>query len=176
MGIIGQNIKKARKEKGITQKKLGEILGVSQAAIGQFENEKSNPKIETLEKIASALEIPLALLLSAESEDMYDSMTSKEFELHQDMYCVSVLDDKFIKEIMQCFAKLNDTGKQKVADYANDLCLAEQYLKDYWKIKKYTQTENVKAVLQTEDTNTGVEATGEYIQRNQDATEDNSST
>lgn len=35
---VGQNIKKARKSRGMTQKDLGTLLGVSQAAIGQFEN------------------------------------------------------------------------------------------------------------------------------------------
>ena len=63
---IGQNIKNARKSKGLSQKQLGELLGVSQAAIGQFENEKSTPKIETIKKIATALDIPVSELVSSE--------------------------------------------------------------------------------------------------------------
>ncbi len=63
---IGQNIKNARKSKGLSQKQLGELLGVSQAAIGQFENEKSTPKIETIKKIAVALDIPVSELVSSE--------------------------------------------------------------------------------------------------------------
>ena len=51
---IGEKIKKIRKESGITQKQLAQKLGVSQAAIVQFESEKSNPKIDTLKKIADA--------------------------------------------------------------------------------------------------------------------------
>lgn len=38
---IGNNIKKIREAKKITQKELGEILGISQSAINQFENNKS---------------------------------------------------------------------------------------------------------------------------------------
>lgn len=41
---IGNNIRKMRKKAGLTQKELGERLGISQAAIGQFENDSSNPK------------------------------------------------------------------------------------------------------------------------------------
>lgn len=63
---IGQNIKKARKSKGMTQKDLGILLGVSQAAIGQFESENSTPKIETIQKISEALHISMRDLLSDE--------------------------------------------------------------------------------------------------------------
>ncbi|MBD5479573.1 MAG: helix-turn-helix transcriptional regulator [Lachnospiraceae bacterium] len=56
---FGESIKKIRKEKGFTQKQLGEKLGVSQAAIGQFESNKANPKIETIQKIADALNVTI---------------------------------------------------------------------------------------------------------------------
>lgn len=65
---VGQNIKKARKSKGMTQKDLGTLLGVSQAAIGQFENEKSTPKIETIQKIAAALAVPISDLIQSSPE------------------------------------------------------------------------------------------------------------
>lgn len=56
---IGENIKRIRKEKGYTQKRLGELSGVNEAQIRRYELEKqnSNPKMETLQKIASALEV-----------------------------------------------------------------------------------------------------------------------
>lgn len=53
---IGERIKKIRQEKGLSQKELGEKLGVSQQMIGQWETGKANPKIETLIKIAEALD------------------------------------------------------------------------------------------------------------------------
>lgn len=53
---IGERIKKIRQEKGLSQKELGEKLGVSQQMIGQWEAGKANPKIETKRKIADALE------------------------------------------------------------------------------------------------------------------------
>ena len=52
---IGEEIKKIRKEAGLSQKELGERLKVSQAMIAQYENGKRTPKIETLIKIAEAL-------------------------------------------------------------------------------------------------------------------------
>lgn len=60
---IGENIRRIRKERGLTQKELGELLNMTQAAIGQFENDKTSPKTETIEKIASALSVTPADLM-----------------------------------------------------------------------------------------------------------------
>lgn len=54
---VGENIKKIRKEKGLTQKKLGELSGINEVQIRQYELGNANPKIETLEKIANALQV-----------------------------------------------------------------------------------------------------------------------
>ena len=59
---IGEKIRKARKEKKLTQEKLGEKLGVSGAMIAQYETGKRNPKMETLNKIAKALDVPITEL------------------------------------------------------------------------------------------------------------------
>lgn len=59
----GQKIRFLRKEKGLTQKKLGQMAGIDEANIRKYELDKQNPKIETLEKIAAALEVPLAVLV-----------------------------------------------------------------------------------------------------------------
>ena len=60
---VGENLKKIRKEKGLTQKELGKLCGMSEAQIGQYENGLRNPKMETLEKIANALDISYFELL-----------------------------------------------------------------------------------------------------------------
>lgn len=62
---IGESIRSWRKERGLTQKALGEKLGVSQATVGQYETNPNPPKIDTLSKIADALGVPLTLLIGA---------------------------------------------------------------------------------------------------------------
>ncbi len=62
---IGQKIKKIRKEKNITQRELGERMGVSQQQIAQYENGKLKPKLETICRIADALEISHNTLFNA---------------------------------------------------------------------------------------------------------------
>lgn len=56
---VGQNIKAIRKERGLTQKELGEACGIDEANIRKYELGKANPKIETVEKIAKALGVPI---------------------------------------------------------------------------------------------------------------------
>ena len=60
--FTGDRIKKYRIEKKITQKKLGELCGIDDSNIRKYEAGNQNPKIETLQKIADALEIPVSYL------------------------------------------------------------------------------------------------------------------
>ena len=65
---IGENIREIRKLKGITQKELGNKLGISQSAINQFENNKTAPKLQTIEKLAIALEVSMYDILKRGAE------------------------------------------------------------------------------------------------------------
>ncbi|MDM1496044.1 helix-turn-helix transcriptional regulator [Myroides odoratimimus] len=57
--LIGSTIKASRKEKGLTQTKLGELVGVQKAQISRIENNTSNVKITTLLKVLNALGVKL---------------------------------------------------------------------------------------------------------------------
>ncbi len=60
---VGEKIKNIRKEKGLTQKKLGELCSIDEANIRKYENGKQNPKIETINKIATALNVNICDLV-----------------------------------------------------------------------------------------------------------------
>lgn len=60
---IGENIKKLRKNKGLSQKQLAEILNLSEITIRRYEKCSNIPTIETINKIADALGMPLSELL-----------------------------------------------------------------------------------------------------------------
>ena len=67
----GEKIKRARLDKGLTQKELGEKLGgISQQQIGQWETGKANPKIETLKRIADALQVGLWEIIELDEMDL----------------------------------------------------------------------------------------------------------
>lgn len=59
---IGNNIKKIRKRKGMTQKELGSKCGIADSAIRRYELGGANPKRETLQKIADALDVSIYIL------------------------------------------------------------------------------------------------------------------
>ena len=60
---LGENIKKLRKNKGLSQKQLAEILNLSEITIRRYEKCSNIPTIKTLDKIAIALDVPLNELL-----------------------------------------------------------------------------------------------------------------
>lgn len=67
---FSDNLKRIRNEKKITLKELGEKLGCSPQSIAQYESGKRNPKIETLQKIADALEVPLVELFVIDDDKL----------------------------------------------------------------------------------------------------------
>ena len=51
----------ARKERGMTQKELAEVTGISQADISRLERGTGNPSIKTLQRVAQALQMALRI-------------------------------------------------------------------------------------------------------------------
>ena len=62
-----KEIKNSRKKKGITQEQLAKLTGLSRNTIINFENDKRNPRVRDLRKIANALSVPIEQLI-ADSE------------------------------------------------------------------------------------------------------------
>lgn len=64
MSIIGKNIKRLRQEKGLSQDKLSKLADLSLNTVVKIELDDSpNPTIETVQKIAKALEVSVDDLL-----------------------------------------------------------------------------------------------------------------
>jgi len=60
--LVIDNIKRIRKEKGISQEKLAEACNTATSYIGLMEIYRNVPKLSTIERIAEALEVdPLEL-------------------------------------------------------------------------------------------------------------------
>ena len=61
VALISELIR-ARQEKGISQKKLGELSGVSQPVIARMETGKTSPQLDTLMKVLAPLGKTLAIV------------------------------------------------------------------------------------------------------------------
>ena len=60
--ILGQRIRNYRTAKGLSQEKLAELSGCHPTYIGQIERGEKNATIESIEKIAAALNVSLSKL------------------------------------------------------------------------------------------------------------------
>ncbi|MHC8521501.1 helix-turn-helix domain-containing protein [Rossellomorea sp. H39__3] len=67
---IGDNIRKIRKERGLSLDQVADRTGVSKAMIGQIERDDSNPTVATLWKIANGLKVSFSSLLEAPAADV----------------------------------------------------------------------------------------------------------
>jgi transcriptional regulator with XRE-family HTH domain len=65
---VGENIKKFRQEKSISREALSTILGISIHTLAKYEQGQREPNIETLNKIASALDISVSKLMDESYE------------------------------------------------------------------------------------------------------------
>ena len=71
---IGENIRKIRKEKGLTQKELGELLGRTQRTVQGWERGEVKPPKTVLEKLSEVLNINVRCLI--EGENLEESIKS----------------------------------------------------------------------------------------------------
>lgn len=69
---IGNNIKNIRNQNHLTQKQLAEIIEVSTVTIQNYENNRREPNIQTLNKISTALEVSVSTLLWDEGKFIKD--------------------------------------------------------------------------------------------------------
>lgn len=79
--IIGKRIRNYRTEKGLSQEKLAAMSGCHPTYIGQVERGEKNATLESIDKIASAMNVPLSKLFEKIGEDSFDSIPLKCYEL-----------------------------------------------------------------------------------------------
>jgi len=60
---LGQNLKKWRAKKQLSQGDIAKFLGTDRAYISNIENGRMNPTLSTLEKLAQSLDITVDELL-----------------------------------------------------------------------------------------------------------------
>lgn len=103
--IIGQRIRNNRTKLGLSQEKLAELAGCHTTYIGQLERGEKNATIESIEKIANALQIPLSTLFeklgstkSADKDialDCYEFISAKTKEEQEYIYNLLLQIDKY---------------------------------------------------------------------------------
>jgi transcriptional regulator with XRE-family HTH domain len=73
MENFGEKLKRLREERNLSQKELGDKMGgITQQTIAQYEKKETVPKLETVSKIADALEINPNIFYSDFSQSVAD--------------------------------------------------------------------------------------------------------
>lgn len=66
---IGENIKRIRLQRGLTQAELGNLIGISDSMVRRYELGIRTPKIDKLQKIAYSLGVNVEALLNTEIDE-----------------------------------------------------------------------------------------------------------
>lgn len=133
---IEDKIRRARLRKGITQNQIAEKIGISQPTYAQWENGKRKPKLETLKKIADALEVPVSTLYDDyEFVDPGEGLTEdqKAKQKAHDQEHLKVIKKTYgaknEDKLLHNFNAVNEEGQQKIVEYSNDIAENPKYKK-----------------------------------------------
>lgn len=68
MEMLGERLKRIRKERNLTQEQLGKLIGVQKAQISKLENGASSATIDTITKVFKALKAKVKFQVEIEDE------------------------------------------------------------------------------------------------------------
>ena len=111
--VVAEMIKRFRKEKGLTTKQLGRIIGVSDSAISLYETGERTPPVLACVRLAAAFDCSLDFLIHGKEKDrlagrsreellkMFDSMTEGELEYLGALLQAALADKRFQAHLRQ---------------------------------------------------------------------------
>lgn len=98
---IGENIKRFREAKGISQYKLAQLLNVSQQSVDQWERSLTNPRKNNIDKISSVLNVSVNELFGIINEENNKMETETKYSTDE-------------QRLIEVYRKLDDRGKKNV--------------------------------------------------------------
>ncbi|UZJ80081.1 helix-turn-helix domain-containing protein [Fictibacillus sp. KU28468] len=99
--MIGELVKKYRKEKGLSLSALAERAGIAKSYLSSLErNIQTNPSVQLLEKLAVVLDIPVEKLLNEKAEVNEAELDYEWAELVKEAMESGVSKDQF-KEFLE---------------------------------------------------------------------------
>jgi DNA-binding XRE family transcriptional regulator len=70
LDILGETIRKVRKERKLTQEQLGKLVGVKKAQISKIENNLNDARFETILKVFRALNAKIHFNVELENQNI----------------------------------------------------------------------------------------------------------
>lgn len=123
----GERIQRARKAAKLSQKELGDKLGVSASMIGQYENNIRNPKYDRVLQIAHILEVPPSELIADLSETLCAGIVPFITVETEDGEFIHAPKDSLEGQLLSRFQFLNEAGKKTAIERIEELVHIPKY-------------------------------------------------
>ena len=151
----GKDIKLIRQQKGMTQAQLAAAVGTTSQNISQYERGVRNPKIETLQRIATALGEDVIAFIPTQHENPKEYAKLEPYLTDVQKSFLAELDEEFLQDLIDeaedewfeqkhrlyvAFYKLNEAGRQKALERIEELA----------EISKYQDLTQMKAIEELE--------------------------
>ena len=107
-------LRRIRKMRGLTMKQLGEMTGVTESAIGQYETGKRNPSFDMLLKLAEALDCHISALMVPDDALEETKSPSQEDELAKELQILRDRPD--LRALLHAGARTNPESVRKLAE------------------------------------------------------------
>lgn len=120
--VIGTRLRKLREDKKLSQGDIEERTGLLRCYISRVENGHTIPSIETLERISSALEIPLYQLFyegdeAPELPNLSKRKTTEELVLDEEQQ----RELRFFEKVKRLMGRINERDRQLLLYMAQKL-------------------------------------------------------
>ncbi|HEY2546846.1 MAG TPA: helix-turn-helix transcriptional regulator [Candidatus Acidoferrum sp.] len=116
--IIGERLRELREKKNLSQREIEQRSGLLRAYLSRVENGHTIPTIETLEKWAKALEVPMYQLFY-EGDQPPEPSTLRVWKPHvEETWGASGDDAAFLKNLRRLLRKIDEPNRKIIIQMA----------------------------------------------------------
>jgi transcriptional regulator with XRE-family HTH domain len=115
---IGRRIRRRRRLMGMTQKDLGDILGLQFQQVQKYECSSSRVTASRLYLLASALKVPIAYFFTDLPENPANGISDSD---RARMATTEMLCEKETQELLSAYARLPEPVRRKLRTFAKGL-------------------------------------------------------
>ena len=107
--VLGKRIRNYRMDSGLSQERLAELSGCHPTYIGQIERGEKNATVESIEKIATALNVPLSKLFEKLGDKEEDGRRNIPLECYEFLSAKTKAEQERIYNVLLEIEKYKNT-------------------------------------------------------------------
>ncbi|HUZ46717.1 MAG TPA: helix-turn-helix transcriptional regulator [Terriglobia bacterium] len=120
--IIGTRLRKMREERNLSQGDIEKRTGLLRCYISRVENGHTVPSLETMERLAAALEVPLyALFYDGDQPPELQNLTQHKSTEELVMDVPTDRDSRFFQKVKRLIGHINDQDRRLLLYMAQKL-------------------------------------------------------